>query len=116
MTALAIFDRFIADENGNLVGGATVSVLREIDGIPPALFSERDGSVGLSNSYTNASDNARVQFFVTGGTYRVTVTKGGFSVEFRYVAIGTMAENDVEILATLNAAIIPVSHTLFGGL
>lgn len=84
----------VVDDNGNLVNGASVEVRHETVGAPLAiLFSDRDGTTPLANPYT-ASDGANAGFFVGGGAYRITVTSGALSRDWRYVAVGTAQETD----------------------
>lgn len=84
----------VVDDSGNVVNGASVEVRHETVGAPLAiLFSDRDGTTPLANPYT-ASDGANAGFFVGGGAYRVTVTSGALSRDWRYVAVGTAQETD----------------------
>jgi len=92
--ALARFQSMAQDNLGNVIVSPTVEVRRESDNALAALFSNRAGTTSLSNPFTGDADGL-VAFHVAGGAYKVTVTKGGNSREFRYVGIGTNSEYDV---------------------
>ena len=92
---LARWQATIVDEAGNIMPGATISVVHETVGNPPAaLFSDRNGSSALGS--TTLSDAEGYAFFhVAGGAYRITATLGDQSRDWRYVAIGNAAESDL---------------------
>lgn len=93
---LAIWQRTIVDEAGNILPGASVRVEQEVPGLPLAnLFSDRDGAESIGNPFS-ADPDGFAAFHVVGGAYRVTITSGAFSNVLRYVAIGTGAEFDEE--------------------
>lgn len=94
--ALAAYQFTVVDDAGNVQPNASVAVLREIIGSPPAvLFEDRDGVTPLGNPF-NAGVDGFARFFVAGGAFRITATLGAFSKTWRYVAIGTATEADVE--------------------
>jgi hypothetical protein len=94
--ALARWQATIVDSAGNVQAGASVTVQREVIGSPLAnLFEDRDGLVPTGNPITADADGFAF-FHVAGGAYRVTASKGGFTREWRYVALGTLAEQDSE--------------------
>lgn len=94
--ALARCNLVIQDEDGNIVNGASVEVRRESAGAPLAVvYSDRDGASSLGNPFT-ASDGAEAGFHVVGGAYKITATLGAFTRTWRYVAIGTGGENDID--------------------
>lgn len=112
----------IVDDAGNVVPNATVTVRREIGGLPlQTLYSDRAGSVPLSNP-TAADSEGFVFFYCAGGSYQIVATSGAFSRTWRHVAIGTGAEYDIEDLiiglswqgewttATLYSALAGVIH------
>jgi len=93
---LAVHQFSVVDDNGNVVPNASIEVRQEITGSPIAtLFSDRAGVVSLGNPF-NADGEGFAQFFVAGGAYRVTATSGALTRVWRYVAVGTAAEFDVE--------------------
>lgn len=92
--ALARWQATIVDEAGNIQDGAMVTVRQETSGTPLAsLFSDRDGLVPTGNPVTADADGYAF-FHVVGGAYQITATKGSFTRTWRYVALGTMAEQD----------------------
>jgi hypothetical protein len=92
--ALARWQATIVDSAGNIQAGASVTVRREVIGSPLAsLFEDRDGLVPTGNPITADADGYAF-FHVAGGAYRITASKGGFTREWRYVALGTLAEQD----------------------
>eukprot|EP00873_Tetraselmis_striata_P020805 jgi/Tetstr1/441069/TSEL_029337.t1 len=94
------------DAAGNAVAGCEIEVRSESTGLLAVLYSDRDGLNQISNRFT--APDATFSFHTTGGAYRVTATKAGFSAEWRFVAIGTMQEQDVEgIVFSLQAGIVP---------
>jgi hypothetical protein len=98
---LARWQTTIVDEAGNVQSGASIEVRREVAGAPLAvLYSDREGATPLGNPFTTGSDGFAA-FHVAGGAYRVTAAKGGFTRVWRYVAIGTTAEFDAELVPDL---------------
>eukprot|EP00873_Tetraselmis_striata_P030373 jgi/Tetstr1/450637/TSEL_037673.t1 len=94
------------DAAGNAVAGCEIEVRNEDTGLLAVLYSDRDGLNQISNRFT--APDATFSFHTTGGAYRVVATKGAFSAEWRFVAIGTMQEQDVEgIVFALQAGIVP---------
>lgn len=100
--ALAVWQRTIVDDTGAVQSGASVRVELEGGGLA-SLFSDRAGTMGISNPFLSDS-NGFAQFFVDGGAYKITVTKGSFSQELRYAAVATGKEYDVDVLARLDQA------------
>lgn len=97
---MAVWQATIVDDAGNIVPGATITVLREVAGQPPAqCYSDRAGTTAIGSSF-NADSNGFVRFFVAGGAYQITATSGAFSRQWRYVAIGTAAETDAGLIPT----------------
>lgn len=93
--ALGCWQATIVDDAGNVQANASIEVRDEADASLAALKSDRDGNVGISNP-TTADSEGFIRFFTNGGAYKITATLGGFSREWRYVPIGTAAENDVD--------------------
>lgn len=95
---MAIWQRTIVDEAGNIQPGATVTVRNQSAGFPLAsLKSDRDGTVPLGNPFT-ADAEGFAQFFVAGGAYQIVAELGDFSRQWDYVAIGTSAETDAGLV------------------
>ena len=95
MATLARWQATIVDGAGNIQPGAFIEVRRDVPGQPlVSLFSDRAGASPLTNPF-NADEEGFAAFHVTGGVYKITATRGGFSRTWRYVAIGTTAENDL---------------------
>src|SRR5688572_33291018 len=93
---LARYERWIVDEDGNVVNGATVKVTNESTGALPTLYSDVDGLVAVGNPYTLGSETGKMAFHCLGGFYRVDVTAGAFSDTFRWQPIGTAQGFDQE--------------------
>lgn len=92
--ALGVWQRSIVDESGNVQSTASIEVRSEAAGQPlVSLYSDRDGLSALGNPF-NADNDGFARFYCTGGAYRITVTKGAFSREWRHVPIGLAAEGD----------------------
>lgn len=83
----------IVDDAGDVQASATVEVRNEVTGNLAALKSNRAGTSGKNNPFT-ADSEGYADFYVVGGAYRITATKGAFSRTWRYVPIGTAAEVD----------------------
>jgi hypothetical protein len=99
---LPIFQRTIVNDAGDVIPGASVEVRRESDNALVQLFSDRDGTVLLSNPTTADSDGF-VQFFAASSNYKITATGSGGSVVWRYVDIGS-ADLRSELAAPTGAA------------
>jgi hypothetical protein len=84
---LPIFQRTIVNDAGDVIPGASVEVRRESDNALVQLFSDRNGTVLLSNP-TTADANGFVQFFASPNIYKIAATSSGGSVVWRYVDIG----------------------------
>jgi hypothetical protein len=92
--AFARWQATIVDDLGNVIPGASITVLSEAVGNPLAVLkSDRLGAVALGNPF-NADGSGFASFHVVGGSYRITATKGSFSKEFRYVGVGLSSETD----------------------
>lgn len=86
----------IVDDAGNVQPLASIEVRREISGQPlVALYSDRDGASSLGNPFLADADGFAA-FHVAGGAYQITATLGAFSRTWRYVPIGTNAEQDTD--------------------
>lgn len=111
---MADFGRFqftAVDEAGNVLPLASVEVRSEASGLLASLFSNRTGTTPIANPFT-ADANGFAGFYVNGGSYKITVTLGADSREWRYVPIGTAAERDIEdIYASPALTGIPIAPT-----
>lgn len=92
--ALAKWHGTITDLKGNVLPHAQIYVVDEASGGVPQLFSDRNGTVGLSNPF-NADDEGFAGFHVVGGAYRITARLGAYERVWRYVGIGTAQETDI---------------------
>lgn len=90
---LARWQSTITDELGNIQPQAVVEVRAEGSNTLASLFSDRAGVTPLGNPFTCGSDGFAA-FHVTGGAYKITATKNGFSREYRYVGVGLATETD----------------------
>lgn len=99
------------DAAGNVQTGVTVEVRRMAPGFPlqPQIYADAEGDVGLSNPFFSAS--GEFEFYCVGGTYRVTVTKPGFSKQWDDVPVGTAQAADVDAYATAGFTWAPESAT-----
>lgn len=103
--AVAAFQFTVTNEAGDILPGAQIEVNRESGGLA-SLFSNRAGTIPLGNPFITV--DGHVRFYVAGGDYRIDVTSGTFSKQFRHVGIGTMQERDIEDF-------VPVTGGLFTG-
>lgn len=108
--ALARWNGVVQDAEGNAVSGAQIEVRSEQTGRLVPLFADREGLTRLGNPFT--APEATAAFHAGGDSYRITASKGGLLSEWRYVALGTTAEYDVDGL--LEAAQIPTFTALVG--
>ena len=93
--ALAKWQRTIVDNAGNVLPSAAVTVRLEAPGAPLAsLFSDRAGTVPLSNPFNADGSTGFAAFHVVGGCYRIDATKDALSHTWRHVGIGTAQEGD----------------------
>ena len=99
---LARYQFTVVDDAGNVLPAASVEVRREAAGAPIAsIFSDRDGATPLGNPFV-ADGDGYAAFHAAGGAYRITATSGAFSRVWRYVGIGTLAEQDADAVAVVN--------------
>ena len=96
MSTLARYQAFALDAAGNVLPSPTVTVVAESSGANAALFSDRAGTVSMSNPFTGQSDGL-IAFHTGGGAYKITVVSGSSTREFRYVGIGTSSETDTPV-------------------
>jgi hypothetical protein len=99
---LGIFQRTVTDDAGDVQAAASVEVRVQDTNALASIYSDRAGSVPLANPFTTGSDGL-VKFFAEGNAYKITATKGAFSVVWEYVAIGTAQELDIGAIEELIA-------------
>lgn len=91
---LARYQGFVQNNNGDIVPGASVEVISEGPGNPPAiLYTDRAGTI-LAGNPVQSDPEGYYGFHVLGGAYRIHAYKGSFSREYRYVGIGLAQESD----------------------
>lgn len=90
---LARFQRNVVDNAGNVQASPTVTVRDAATNSLVPIYSNRAGTTSLSNPFTGDA-NGLAAFYVAGGAYRITATKGAFTVTWDYVGIGTAQEYD----------------------
>lgn len=76
----------VTDAAGNGIPGATV-VVKTWKGDAASLFSNRDGTVGMSNTITTDA-RGQFAFYAAGGHYLITTTVNGYAPDTRDVALG----------------------------
>jgi hypothetical protein len=116
MTTLARYQFTAVNEQGNILTSASVEVRNEVGNALAALFSDRAGTVAIGNPFIADAITAFAAFHVTGGAYKIIVTKGGFTQTYRYVGIGTASENDASHFFVLGTPIATTPNTLNQGL
>ncbi len=76
----------VVDRQGNILPGATIQVIDEVTGLLAAIFSDRAGTVPLSNPF--AADADGYAFFHTAkGAYRVDAFYPGSQRTWRFVEL-----------------------------
>jgi len=90
---LAHWTHDATDEAGNILTSVTVEVRRESDNGLASLYSDDASVTPLGNSYVDA--DGKVDFYVTSGLYKVTLSKTGYTTRvLNDVAIGRAQELD----------------------
>lgn len=102
--AVARWQATITDSSGNVVPNASVAVVSETTGALATIFSDRAGTVSISNPTTADSDGF-VAFFAAGDAYKITATSGATTRQFRYVGIGTSQETDQELVTVIDTTV-----------
>ena len=98
--ALPIFQRNVVTDEGDVISGAQVEVRLESNGALATLYSDRAGTVALSNPFYADSSGLAV-FYANPDEYKITATGSSGSVTWRYVILeGTAALSDVTTSAT----------------
>lgn len=105
---LARWQRNITTDAGVILPGASVEVRKETDNTVASLFSDRAGSIAISNPFA-ADSQGFAAFHVVGGAYKITITFGSFTRVLRYVGIGLAQEFDVDQLVLSTANLPPIA-------
>jgi len=108
MPNMSRFQRTIVDNAGNIQASPTITVRDATTNALVSLFSTRAGTTGITNPFTGTVDGL-AGFYVAGGAYNVTATKGAFTITWNFVAIGTAQEYDIEGIQDLITSSIPTS-------
>jgi len=108
MPNMSRFQRTIVDTAGNIQASPTITVRDATTNALVSLFSNRAGTTGITNPFTGTVDGL-AGFYVAGGAYNVTATKGAFTITWNFVAIGTAQEYDIEGIQDLITSSIPTS-------
>lgn len=105
MADLAVWQRTIVDEEGNVVPGAEIEVRREEDGSLATLYADRAGETPLSNPFA-ADMSGFVRFFAQGDAYTITAVGAGSTRTWRFDPTGRLQEFDrvSEALKTADGA------------
>lgn len=93
MADLAVWQRTIVDEEGNIVPGAEVEVRREEDGSLATLYADRAGETPLANPLA-ADMSGFVRFFAQGDAYTITAVGAGSTRTWRFDPTGRLQEFD----------------------
>jgi len=113
--ALARWQGTVLDSSGDVVASATVAVYSETTGALATIYSDRAGTVSITNPTTADSDGF-VGFYASGDAYRIVATSGATSREFRYVGIGTNSERDLELVTIAESTQSNVTGVTASGL
>lgn len=81
---LAVFQKTIADQNGDIVNGASVEVRLESDNSLATIYSDAAGTTAENNPLTTGADGLAM-FYADTGLYKITATYGADSSEMRNV-------------------------------
>lgn len=96
--ALPIFQRTVTNDSGDVINGAEVTVVDEATGLNATLFSDRAGTVPLTNPFFTGSDGL-AQFYAAPGEYRITASGVAGAVTWRFSAmVGSSAFSDTNFI------------------
>lgn len=105
--ALAKWNRSIQNERGQVVPNASVRVLDERTRQLAVIYTDRDGVSRMDNPF-QSGPSGEAEFHAVGGSYQVTADKDGFSATWRFEAIGTAQEYDVDqLIEAAGSGILP---------
>jgi hypothetical protein len=113
--ALARWQATIVDTTGDIVASATVAVYSETTGALATIYSDRAGTVSITNP-TTADSEGFVGFYAAGDAYRIVATSGSTSREFRYVGIGTSQEQDKQLSTIATTTFSGSANLIYGSL
>ena len=88
--AIPIFQRTIVKDNGDVIPNAQVEVRVESSGALATLYSDRAGTVLLSNPF-NADSTGLAEFYASAGEYKITATGSGSEIIWRYFVLVDLA-------------------------
>ena len=96
--SLAIYTSAAWAANGGLqvADNATIEVRRESDGGLATIYSDRAGTVPITNPSAFGDSSGRFEFFADDGEYRVKVSQDGNEYTLRYQSIGDVASHSAE--------------------
>mgnify|MGYP000424562737 CR=1 FL=1 len=90
---LSTFQATIANESGDVLPGAEISVILESTGLAATIYSTRGGAALANPMFADSEGFA--QFYANAGEYRIVATSGVFSRTWRYVRLGDGGAKDV---------------------
>src|SRR5690625_2833489 len=93
MADLAVWQRTIVDEEGNVIPGAEIEVRREEDDSLATLYADRAGETPLANPLA-ADMSGFVRFFAQGDAYTITAVGAGSTRTWRFDPTGRLKEFD----------------------
>lgn len=93
MADLAVWQRTIVDEEGNVIPGAEIEVRREEDDSLATLYADRAGESLLANPLA-ADMSGFVRFFAQGDAYTITAVGAGSTRTWRFDPTGRLKEFD----------------------
>lgn len=93
MADLAVWQRTIVDEEGNVIPGAEIEVRREEDDSLATLYADRAGETPLANPLA-ADMSGFVRFFAQGDAYTITAVGAGSTRTWRFDPTGRLQEFD----------------------
>ncbi len=94
----------VVDSTGATVASASVAVYSETTGALATIYSDRAGTVSISNPAT-ADSEGFIGFYAAGDAYRIVASSGATSREFRYVGIGTSQEEDKPLTTIIDTTV-----------
>lgn len=91
---LSCWEQTVTNEFGDRIDQPTVRVQYELPGEPNAVLkTDKLGVTPLDNPFTPA-EGIDPRFYVAGGFYKITITKGAYTKVLRDVPLGTAAAMD----------------------
>ncbi len=105
----------VVDSAGATVASASVAVYSETTGALATIYSDRAGTVSITNP-TTADSEGFVGFYAAGDAYRIVASSGATSREFRHVGIGTSQEEDKQLTTLLTQTFSGFASLSYGNL